>query len=183
MFTKVLYALVLVIISVLATSVHSAILGCDPFPATKPFYYNQQLNYFIRDYYATCPDSVLTWTTKSNGLEITAFMDSCANVPEDATSAASAYFSVFPQNPFDNDYDLYRQYYLNVSSDSQYYFEYSIKWMEDNTFCVVDLTGSPINSSEVISINMTDQNGIRNTPTEVRIRAHLNLLSDLTINL
>eukprot|EP00029_Vermamoeba_vermiformis_P009436 TRINITY_DN469_c0_g1_i2.p1 TRINITY_DN469_c0_g1~~TRINITY_DN469_c0_g1_i2.p1 ORF type:complete len:180 (+),score=10.40 TRINITY_DN469_c0_g1_i2:30-569(+) len=156
MFTKVLNALFLVIISILAVSVHTSIIGCDPFPSLLSSDGHQ---FFAKDFRATCPDSTILWTTKSEGLEVVAAIENCGSASNNSTSSVSVYFSASAESLREN------QYNIDVSSDYQYYFEYSIKWTESDTFCVVDLTGSS-NESEIIPLTMIDQNGLTNSPTE-----------------
>jgi hypothetical protein len=159
MFTKVLLA---VIIGCLAVAVRSSIVGCDPF-AVNLDNFGETVKLFVRDFHATCPDSIISWVTGEEALEISAAMDRCDSAPTtDSISNASVYFSTNYRN-------IARQYALNISASQQYSFSYSIKWNEPNTFCVVDLTGSAVGASEIVSINMVDQNGLSNKPDEVRI--------------
>jgi hypothetical protein len=156
MFTKVLLA---VIIGCLAVAVRSSIVGCDPF-AVNLDNFGETVKLFVRDFHSTCPDSIISWTTGEEALEISAAMDRCDSaLPAESISTASVYFSTDYRN-------IARQYALNISTSQQYSFSYSIKWNEPNTFCVVDLTGSAVGASEIVSINMADQNGLSNKPDE-----------------
>lgn len=105
--------------------------------------------YFLPESTLPCNKSRIEWHGDNEGLHLETSFADCERSGNES-SVEKVTFSLAPNHP--NIYTLYI---------ADYYFEYSMQWLTNDTNCVIDLLNISTNN------NIRDQNGLTNNPFEV----------------